>query len=573
MSYILTEKLTSTVAMYMVLKRILTKWTDWKAYKHGIIDEDGKRLRKPRNSKERDGWDILDRFCWSIKRLVTKYIGDKQFVYLFSAAYLMKEDFTTIVKQDIHKYDDELVGFTATQQKQLYDILQEMAQNKLINENSLDMETNIIKIFKKTSAILEKFNLNEMAFHHGDLGVGWDTTRKHMSGSRGTGHFGTGTYFLSKPSKGYGRADRPVHNIDLSKFKMYKPDDPRKLHDAMRTINRLAGSDAPLVGDTFMNVTMRTDVDTAAFTIWINYPSRQSQDEIAAVIRDEVQKARYHVEEDTRTVATKVMQRLGYDGIDVLGSDLDNTDYGTVVFVKPDGTTPEFTYMQEALRTILHARPTTNSLGQPIADTPEAIEEFWDWFGDSKCLDDQGRPLVVFHGSTSKVRFNQFDKSIPHRPRTQPEGGIFFTTNGMDAYNYKKGGHIVSVYLKMLNPLNTTKLIKKYQKQGMTFGEAKREALVDVGQYDSVIFDGDKINSDEYVVFDNSQIKTTSNKSFSVGGIITEDGEVAGTALGDIAQFTPAINTVRRFNPKLIKKRSTHIQRRKYKKELAQESK
>lgn len=167
--YILTEKLTSTVAMYMVLKRLLTNWKDWKAYKNGIIDEHGKRIRKPKTAKEREGWDILDRFCWSIKRLVTKYIGDKKFVYLFSAAYLMKEDFSSIVSKNLDKYNKELENLTATKQKKIYDVINEMESLNLISESNLDFHTNLLKIISKTSIIIEKHQL-ELIFE--DEGVG-----------------------------------------------------------------------------------------------------------------------------------------------------------------------------------------------------------------------------------------------------------------------------------------------------------------------------------------------------------------------------------------------------------------
>src|SRR5690606_3733614 len=45
------------------------------------------------------------------------------------------------------------------------------------------------------------------------------------------------------------------------------------------------------------------------------------------------------------------------------------------------------------------SRPTTNSNGQPIAATEEGIRNFWRWFGSSRVVDDQGRPLVVYHGT------------------------------------------------------------------------------------------------------------------------------------------------------------------------------
>lgn len=42
-------------------------------------------------------------------------------------------------------------------------------------------------------------------------------------------------------------------------------------------------------------------------------------------------------------------------------------------------------------------RPTTNSKGQSIASTREGVENFYRWFGDSKVVDEEGRPAVVYH--------------------------------------------------------------------------------------------------------------------------------------------------------------------------------
>ena len=48
-------------------------------------------------------------------------------------------------------------------------------------------------------------------------------------------------------------------------------------------------------------------------------------------------------------------------------------------------------------------RPTTNSSGQPIHPTEDGIRAFWRWFGDSKVVDDNGRPLVVYHGTPADI--------------------------------------------------------------------------------------------------------------------------------------------------------------------------
>lgn len=61
-------------------------------------------------------------------------------------------------------------------------------------------------------------------------------------------------------------------------------------------------------------------------------------------------------------------------------------------------------------------RSTFNSNGKPIAQTEEGIRNFYAWFGDSKVVDDRGRPLVVYHGSGMSI--HQF---------ANQRGAIYFT--------------------------------------------------------------------------------------------------------------------------------------------------
>lgn len=69
-------------------------------------------------------------------------------------------------------------------------------------------------------------------------------------------------------------------------------------------------------------------------------------------------------------------------------------------------------------------------------------EKFKNWFGDSKVLEEDGRPLIVYHGSD--VDFNTFDmnKSV--------DGAHFFTANESHAESF---GDARSFYVKIDNPL------------------------------------------------------------------------------------------------------------------------
>ena len=80
-------------------------------------------------------------------------------------------------------------------------------------------------------------------YHAGDLGRAesyWS-----QSGNRGSGHLGTGTYFVSNPdilTKNY--KERPQHKIDFNNYNLYKPsnnDFGYKIHDTLKLLNENFG--------------------------------------------------------------------------------------------------------------------------------------------------------------------------------------------------------------------------------------------------------------------------------------------------------------------------------------------
>lgn len=72
-------------------------------------------------------------------------------------------------------------------------------------------------------------------------------------------------------------------------------------------------------------------------------------------------------------------------------------------------------------------RPTTNSEGKPIHSTEEGIRNFYEWFSNSKVVDEQGRPLVVYHGAYEN--FDVFKKSElgKYTNAESAKQGFFFT--------------------------------------------------------------------------------------------------------------------------------------------------
>lgn len=104
-------------------------------------------------------------------------------------------------------------------------------------------------------------------------------------------------------------------------------------------------------------------------------------------------------------------------------------------------------------------RTVYNSNGDRIAKSKEALTNFWRWFSDSKVVDGQGRPLVVYHGTNAK--FNTFDPEMIGKWDYGFYGkGFYFTDHKYVAEDYAKSGAfddggeavVMPVYLNLKNP-------------------------------------------------------------------------------------------------------------------------
>ena len=81
--------------VYQFIKRLATPFTEWEAYKLGIIDENGNQLKKRkelRTVKERDAWGKCDVMISKLKKLLAKIPGGSTRIASYAAAlWLIKE--------------------------------------------------------------------------------------------------------------------------------------------------------------------------------------------------------------------------------------------------------------------------------------------------------------------------------------------------------------------------------------------------------------------------------------------------------------------------------------------------
>jgi hypothetical protein len=96
---LISESATDTIVVYLILKKLIKPWKEWDAYKVGLIDEKGKKLKKPATQEERRAWTVLDRFIANFKRVLEKFVGGSKLGTILSAAFLLKESYSTLLKQ------------------------------------------------------------------------------------------------------------------------------------------------------------------------------------------------------------------------------------------------------------------------------------------------------------------------------------------------------------------------------------------------------------------------------------------------------------------------------------------
>lgn len=95
-------------------------------------------------------------------------------------------------------------------------------------------------------------------------------------------------------------------------------------------------------------------------------------------------------------------------------------------------------------------RTVYNSNGDRIAKSKEALTNFWKWFGDSKVVDEQGRPLVVYHGTNAEFDTFDIEKIGDTTGDYGAYGrGFYFTQAKKVADSY--GSKTLPVYLSMPN--------------------------------------------------------------------------------------------------------------------------
>ena len=213
--------------------------------------------------------------------------------------------------------------------------------------------------------------------------------------------------------------------------------------------------------------------------------------------------------------ASDALASLGIKGIKYLdgGSRADGDgSYNYVIFSGDD----------VAIQAALYAR------GEDQTNTPA----FRKWFGDSKVVDDQGKPLVVYHGTTADIASFDLAKRGASTGHRTAKAGFFFSASPSVAQDFAgstadfatwppkqawtPGANVMPVYLAIKNPAELTaqQFIDRFTKGGEDF-QAYADRAEREGRDGVVIrgdtadrFGGSEFDADVYVAFRPEQIKS-----------------------------------------------------------------
>ena len=85
-----------TVIVFRILKMMTRKWEEMDAYKFGIIDDNGKRIKskKPKTSEEKNSFTLLHRLVFNLKRVLELLpFGRTRLASYAASLALLKEHF------------------------------------------------------------------------------------------------------------------------------------------------------------------------------------------------------------------------------------------------------------------------------------------------------------------------------------------------------------------------------------------------------------------------------------------------------------------------------------------------
>jgi hypothetical protein len=145
---------------YVLLLKLTTPFTQWNAYKLGIIDKNGNQIREATSKADKDAWGYFDRLSANLKKAIAKLPGGIQTSANFYIACK-----TLIGGEDPRKIEAELKSYSGQAKSYLANIQEDaMAVNAIGDASSLaGLDNNPPakkpqKLIKRIKSVIKKRN-------------------------------------------------------------------------------------------------------------------------------------------------------------------------------------------------------------------------------------------------------------------------------------------------------------------------------------------------------------------------------------------------------------------------------
>lgn len=120
------SRIVDNVIAYKVLRMLVTNFTDTEAFKLGIIDANGKTIRKSNQfttEAERNAFTYLHRLVFNMKKLINKIGGENKLKSMAAAIWLIRENyqsgsrttsqleskFKKLMESNVHLVEEEIL--------------------------------------------------------------------------------------------------------------------------------------------------------------------------------------------------------------------------------------------------------------------------------------------------------------------------------------------------------------------------------------------------------------------------------------------------------------------------------
>lgn len=150
------------------------------------------------------------------------------------------------------------------------------------------------------------------------------------------GYLGTGYYFYGdretaeKDRDFLNRSHRPIEEIDLSQYKLFRGEDPVKFYDLLKSLTREIGlyaASEESLGEEDLGEAMEEIIQIIQGEMSLPLTDQKIKEIVMGFIKD-IQERK-----DGTLLSNRLLEPLGFQGIDNTNTPLDNYGVGSLIFM------------------------------------------------------------------------------------------------------------------------------------------------------------------------------------------------------------------------------------------------